>query len=101
MRESEVKKLVKKKLKKAGWMWVDTSAPTRAYQGMIGAPDNFFFRANCTVCMEVKGESGRPTEGQILWREKIFPHLGPNLFHMFIYHPDQLPEWMLIDPIGP
>lgn len=95
MSESEVKKASKKKLKKAGWMWIDTSQPTSTYQQMKDVPDTIFFRDNVTVLIEFKGSTGEPTEGQWLFRQKIGPHLGPNLAHMFIYHPDGLPRWML------
>lgn len=95
MNEAEVKKESKKKLKKTGWVWIDTSQHTRAFKQMQNAPDWIGFRNGVTVLIEFKGEGGEPTEGQWTFREKIGPHLGPNLAHMFIYHPDQLPEWML------
>lgn len=95
MRESEVKDKSKKKLKKSGWIWIDTSAPTRAYKQMQDVPDTIFIRNNHVVFIEFKRPNGEPTPGQWEWRAKIGPHLGPNVHHMFIYHPDQLPDWML------
>lgn len=95
MDERTVKAKSKKKLKKAGWLWIDTSAPTRAYKQMQDAPDWIGIRANHVVFIEFKSETGEPTAGQWKWREKIVPHLGPNVHHYFIYHPDQIPAWML------
>jgi hypothetical protein len=97
--EAAVKKEIKKRLKKVGWMWIDTSQPTGAYQQMKDVPDMICFRRDHTVLLEVKSRGGQPTEGQWEWRAKIGPHLGFNLHHMFIYHPDGLPRWMT-KPIG-
>lgn len=95
MQESRVKAESKKKLKKVGWEWIDTSAPTAAYRQMQDIPDVIFIRANHVVFIEFKSDTGEPTPGQWKWRAKIGPHLGSNVHHYFIYHPDQLPDWML------
>ena len=95
MLEKDVKRECKKLLKKAKWIWIDTSAPTRALSGMKDAPDTIFIRWNQVVFIEFKRPGGTPTVGQWEWRGKIGPHLGRHVHHMFIYHSDQLPPWML------
>jgi hypothetical protein len=102
MLESEVKKGIKDKLRSRklkaqarAWSVTDTSLGSKQVGGLKDFPDLICIRFNHVVLMEVKRPGGAPTDGQWKWRENIAPHLGRNVHHMFIYHPDSVPDWML------
>lgn len=93
--ESEVSAAVDDALDAAGWFVVKTSQSKPTQMGPRGIPDRICFRDGVTLLLELKGQRGGLRESQIAFRDAVQPHCGKCLHYFVVYHPLQLPRWVV------
>jgi hypothetical protein len=64
---------------------------------MRGFPDMVCVRWDHVVFIEAKSQTGSIEDSQIKFLQRVAPHLGDHIYHLFINDPDAIPPWMLLD----
>jgi hypothetical protein len=95
MNESQVKRRLKRILTAHHWEWIDFSMHRKTPKQMKGWVDILAWRWDHVLYIEAKGLGGSPSPDQLEFRNRVMPHSGPHIMHVFVYPETDIHELAL------
>ena len=92
--EAEIQREVVKHLRDAGWVVTVFATPSRKYKQERDWPDVVASADDTTLLLELKKPTGRLTPGQLEFRAKVTPLLGPHLHYRVVRYVADVAEWL-------
>lgn len=90
MNERDVQRRLVAALRRHHWNVTVFSVPHSVKRQIMNWVDVVAVRWDHVWFLEIKGPKGKPTMGQLQFRNEIMRHSGPHISHSFVYPWDEL-----------
>ena len=96
-KERQQRREIKRRLEDAGWLVFSFSVHHQVESQLADWPDLVAFKDDHVLLIEAKRATGRLSDGQSQFRERLLPHLGPHVQHIVTFLPDDVDGWLDVD----